>query len=419
MPAPLAAVVEQCAYDYGNSYDAYLVVESGREYFLASGEPGCVGFTRHGSYAHVVGGLLTAPAHRHELLREFLAFAHRERLHVSFYNVAERDVAFYRRQGFQLTKWGEDPVIDLRTTTWQGKAFEWLRRQENFCRRQGVEICEIVPDADDPDFRDHTSHELNDVSQSHLRATKHGRELGMLVSRFNPLDLKRRRLWVARREGRVEAFIVGNPCAGGREWAIETYRRRAEATRGVMPALMMAAMRQMQREGIEGVSLCLIPCLRCETPTEGDSALVRRGLSFWWRHGNWLFDMRGIYHYKSRFRPEFRPMYVAASPRITFGSMRSCLRKWEVCRPNPAALMRSMGQWLQKLAPRRSLAAPTTPTPTRPRPEPQTVSQRGLRIDPASTVRTSAAPAPQREMIAPREASPVRAAIESSWSVEA
>lgn len=127
---------------------------------------------------------------------------------------------------------------------------------------------------------------------------------------------------------------------------------------------MMSAMRCMQQEGVSGVSLCLIPCLRCDQPSDGDSRVVRRGLSFWWRYGNWLFDMRGIYHYKSRFRPEFRPLYVAASPRITFGSMRSCLRSWEVCRPKPAALLRNIGEWSRKLTERKSLAKPGQPVPT-------------------------------------------------------
>ena len=43
-----------------------------------------------------------------------------------------------------------------------------------------------------------------------------------------------RRLFVARRDGRIEAFIVCNPCLGGTMWAVETYRRRADATRGVV-----------------------------------------------------------------------------------------------------------------------------------------------------------------------------------------
>jgi phosphatidylglycerol lysyltransferase len=358
MPSALADLVEACAFDHGRVYDSYLVIEQPREYFFASGWQGCVGFTRHGRYAHIVGGLLAPAEDRETLLAEFLAFAREERLHVTFYNLLADEAPLFRAAGFQVTKWGEDPLVDLKTTAWKGKAFEWLRRQENYCRRQDVEIEEVVADPANPDYCERISPALREVSQSHLEATRHGRELRTFVSQFDPLLLGRRRLWIARRQGRYEAFIVCNPSIGGAEWSVETYRRRDDATRGIVPALMMAAMRQMQQEGVSSVSLCLIPCLRCDEPTPDDSPMVRRGLSFWWRCGNWLFDMRGIYHYKSRFRPTFRPLYIAASPRITIGSMKSCLRIWEVCRPNPAALVRGVRQWFGKLADRRSLATP-------------------------------------------------------------
>ena len=83
MPSALADLVEACAFDHGRVYDSYLVVEQQREYFFASGWQGCVGFTRHGRYAHIVGGLLAPVEDRETLLAEFLAFAREERLHVS------------------------------------------------------------------------------------------------------------------------------------------------------------------------------------------------------------------------------------------------------------------------------------------------------------------------------------------------
>ena len=40
--------------------------------------------------------------------------------------------------GFQATKWGEEALVDLPDCTWSGKDYEWVRRQSNYCRRQGL-----------------------------------------------------------------------------------------------------------------------------------------------------------------------------------------------------------------------------------------------------------------------------------------
>lgn len=358
MTVEMQSLLEEFAFRHGESYDSYLVTEDRREYFWCRDRSGVVGFVRHGKYAHVVGGLLATDENKSLLLADFLAFAERGKLHVTFYNVCPENEPLFADLGFQWTKWGEEPLIDLTETQWRGKQYEWVRRQENYGKRHGVTCDEIEPSLGDPEYRESTAAELRDVSDEHLASTTHRKELKFLVSQFDPETLGRRRVFVARRDGRIEAFILCNPCLNGQTWAIETYRRRPDAVRGVVPCLMMHAMRQMQSEGVQHVSLSLIPCLRCEEPLENDSALLRRGLSMWWRHGNWLFDMRGIYHFKSRFRPTFRGLYVASSPSVSFFSMKSCLRLWEVCRPRPKGLLTSAGQKWSKRRQRKHLARP-------------------------------------------------------------
>jgi phosphatidylglycerol lysyltransferase len=76
----------------------------------------------------------------------------------------------------------------------------------------------------------------------------------------------------------------------------------------------------MKAEGIESVSLCLIPGLGCEEGMPGDSALIRRALCFGKQHLNFVFDFAGLYHFKSRFRPRYESRYVCARPGLTAGT---------------------------------------------------------------------------------------------------
>jgi phosphatidylglycerol lysyltransferase len=368
MTRQMQSLLEEHAYRYGESYDSYLVTEDRREYFWSRDRCGVVGFVRHGKYAHVVGGLLATDEDKPLLLTDFLAFARREKLRVTFYNVCPENETLFKEFGFQWTKWGEEPLVDLAETEWRGKPYEWVRRQENYGKRHDVICEEIEPSMNDPQYRDSIIDQLREVSEEHLASTTHQKELKFLVSQFDPENLARQRVFIARRNGRIEAFILCNPCLNGRMWAIETYRRRPDAVRGVVPCLMMHAMRKMKAEGVQHVSLCLIPCLRCNDKLENDSKLLRAGLSLWWRRGNWLFDMRGIYHFKSRFRPNFRGLYVAAQPKMTFSSLRSCLRLWGVCRPRPTGLITSVRQKWGKRRQREHLARPTSgqPAPTDP-----------------------------------------------------
>lgn len=367
MPPELRAQLEDWAYRHGRTYDSYLVTEPDREYFWSSGRRGVVAFHRWLKYLHVVGGLIAADQDRASLLAEFIAFCRANRKHATFYNIGDDEAPLFRHQGFQLTKAGEEPIIDLPYATWRGKPFEWLRRQENWCRRKGVVCRELNAGADD-EYRCRVAPELEQVSREHIEGTPFRRELQFFEGRFAPLDMRRRRLFVAETSSgaancdsrRIEAFVVCNPAEAGRMWAIEIYRHRNDAPRGVVPHLMLHVARTLKAEGVQRLSLSLCPGLRCETPLEGDSAMVRIGTGVWWQWGNWIFDLRGIYHYKSRFRPEFHNRYFAAMPKLTVLSMRSFLLLWGIVVPSPQGMLQqAWRKWRQRPA-RAHLANPAS-----------------------------------------------------------
>jgi phosphatidylglycerol lysyltransferase len=184
-----------------------------------------------------------------------------------------------------------------------------------------------------------------------------------LEGRFAPTHMRRQRLFLARRDGgtgRVEAFLLCNPCLGGTRWAFETYRRRSDAVRGTMPYLMHQAMRQLQTEGVASVSLCLIPGLRCDRPLPNDSPLVRKSVVIGTRYFNFIHDTRGMYHYKSRFRPRFVNRYVAVRPNFSIGAAYSFVRMLGVLDLHVGHVLRQAAQRLSRAASRRTLITPET-----------------------------------------------------------
>jgi phosphatidylglycerol lysyltransferase len=352
--------LEEFAYRYGRSYDAYLAAEPGRECFFSREACGAVAYVRMGRYLKVGGGLLAAEHEREQLLAEFVAFTDRERLSPSFYNIAEADLPLFRKYGFQVTKWGEEGVIDLRLRSWSGKDFAWVRRQSNYCRRQGLTVSECLRDAMPAAEWEILMAELDEVSAALLAAKPQAAELRFLDGSFDPGRLGRQRIFIARRQlsGRVEGFLVCNPYLSGRGRAFEIYRHRPDAVRGTIGFLMHEAMQILQREGIEQVSLCLAPGLRASEPLAGDSALVRWGLTLGCRYFSLIFDAAGLYHFKSRFRPRFENRYLCARPKATLGSGWALVRALGVLRLDVRKLARLFCERLRKDAHRKTLAEP-------------------------------------------------------------
>ena len=338
MPQELNDRLRRCAQEYGETYASYLVTEQDREYFWCSERRGVVGFRRLGRYVNVNAGLLAAPADRELLLNEFLAFSEQNRWRPTFLNVPRNEVNMFRRNKCQVTKCGEEPLVRLQRTDWQGKDSQWVRRQESFCKRQGVEVLEINPDPTDAVYRQEVAPQLEEISRTHLALTLHGRELQFFVSQFSAQQLSGKRLFVARIDSRIVAFIVCNPGLNGDLWAVEVYRRRQDAVRGVIPYIIMHAMRAMKAEGVGYFSLSLAPFLRC-TPMVGDSVIFRWVANFWWRFLNPVYDVRGLFHFKSRFRPDYREMYLAAKPGVTVPSLLAMAFVWKLFHFNPLRLV--------------------------------------------------------------------------------
>jgi phosphatidylglycerol lysyltransferase len=356
-PTVPAESLEELAYRFGRSYDSYLVTDPGREQFWAQGFPGVIAYVRMGKYLHVGGGLLSAAIHKRQLLSQFVEFALARKLIVSFYNIAEDELSLFRNLGFQVTKWGEDALADLAGQTWEGKPFEWVRRQSNYCQRQGLRFTECAADELNAGEWDALAAELRAISSARLADKPQTCEMNFLDGTFKPENLGRKRLFIARSALRIEGFLIANPCLNGTRWALDIFQQRPDAARGTVAFLIHQTLQLLKSEGIQTASLCLIPALRCDQAAPGDSRIIRWGLVIG-KYFNIVFDGAGLYHFKSRFRPRFESRYVCAFPKATLGSWWSFVRLSGALDISPKKLVRGTWRRLKKRSRRATLAKP-------------------------------------------------------------
>src|SRR5262249_9912857 len=91
--------------------------------------------------------------------------------------------------------------------------------------------------------------------------------------------------------------------------------------RGTMAFLFRETLDRFQAEGVGRIDMCLDPARHCGQKMEGDSPLVRLGMCWGQSLLNIVFDVPGVRHFKSRFRPQYENRYVCAYPKSSIRSI--------------------------------------------------------------------------------------------------
>ena len=304
----------------GNRGVVSSAIEPERYCFLSADREAAVSVIPAGRFLHIAGGILASLERRPRMIADLAAHAQRTGKTIACFAVGETDRRLLEAAGWEVSKFGEDTDIDLRTLRWSGKPYEWVRRQFNFCKRAGLVCREIVPQELDADAWQKTKDVLFEITRDDLKDRVYSNEMSLLVGKLQPDNLGRRRLFVAENEksGAIEGFLIANPMRGGRGWAIESYRKRSTATRGAMPFLMKSAIDQFQADGAEHVSLCMLTFKDTSTFENNRSG----GFLHWWlatgqRIADKVYSANGMIHFKTRFRPNLTNIYLCVTPRTS------------------------------------------------------------------------------------------------------
>ncbi len=353
------SLVEDYATRYGRQYDSFLAVRaSGRRYFFAANGKGIVSGVQRGRRFGVFGGILGPPENSDQILVEFLRDCRTQKMRAGFFAVDQDTRDALARHGFQANKFGESAIVDLATTDWKGKRFEWVRRQTSYCQRQGLTVEECREPAFSPAGWQTLISELLEIEKQFLTDRSHGGHLRHVVGHFGGTLQLRQRLFIASQQqsGAIEAFVICNPSLDGKRFVLECFRRRLDATRGVIAYLLHQAMQRLKAEGVAEADLCMVPFVNCDEPVSGDHWLSRKAIGFTGKHLNWIYDSQGLFHFKSRFRPEFRPLYVCSHPAIDLAAIHYIVAECGFLKISPGNVVRKVREHFSKRRERSTLA---------------------------------------------------------------
>lgn len=220
-----------------------------------------------------------------------------------FYQVTTGHLPAYLDAGFSLAKLGEEAWVDLAKFTLEGSEGRRLRQARAKAERSGATF-EIVPAGE----VDTVIAELEAVSDAWLEE-KGNKEKGFSLGFWSSDYIKRYDQAVIRQDGRIVAFANIWRGADKQEYTVDLMRYLPQGPAGMMDLLFIGLLAQAKSEGFAWFNLGMAPL----------SGLARHRLASLWsrigafvyRRGDRFYNFEGLRAYKDKFKPEWRPKYLA------------------------------------------------------------------------------------------------------------
>lgn len=250
-----------------------------------------------------LGDPVGTPEEQAELAWRFRESAYRQGCRPVFYEVGLENLPLYIDLGLTLLKLGEEARVPLESFTLEGKSRAKLRQSVRYCHGQGCRF-DVVP-ADEVEA---LLPQLRVVSDAWL-ARKRTREKGFSLGRFDPHYLTHFPMALVRRDDSILAFANVLGTGTKEELSVDLMRHLPDAPNGIMDFLFVQMMLWGAGQGYRWFNLGMAPMSGFESHPLAP-AWARLG-ALLYRHGEPLYNFRGLRHYKEKFQPRWETRYLA------------------------------------------------------------------------------------------------------------
>ncbi len=281
-------------------------------YLFGASVEGVVAWIEAHRVAVVWGDPVCAGGDERALVAEFAAHVRAERLHACMLLVEEPAARAARHCGFVVVHVGREAVFDLTTCRLprgdSGKSLRWCL---NRAGRAGLEVDEYRgSDGRLPALEQ----EIGDVVAAWEAGLPTAPARSILQT--SPLlHVEDKRLFTARREGRLEAVLACSPVPAAAGWYLEDLVRAPDAAVGASEVLVVAALEQLSLAGARTASLGVAPSLDHAGQIDRRARFLLAGLR---PLVSWIdrrYRFQALASYKEKFRPtSWQPRYVAVLP---------------------------------------------------------------------------------------------------------
>ena len=298
---------------HGWNTTCFQIVNPGIEYWFGPDGDSVVGYVSSSKVRVVAGAPVCREGDLPSVTEAFERDTRTDGRTVCYFGAEERLDRLYRGDpGHSFVLLGAQAV--WRPSEWETivKGDRSIRAQLNRSRNKGVTVSEW------PTERARNSPELRECLNSWL-GVKGLPPLHFVIEPETLGRLEHRRVFVAERGARVEAFLVLSPIPDRSGWLTEQFPHRRAAPNGTVELMMDAAIRTVADEGCEYITLGLSPLSKRADIEPFDNPLWLRVFLAWMRkHGQRFYNFDGLDRFKAKLRPKYWEPVFAISNEPTF-----------------------------------------------------------------------------------------------------
>lgn len=286
------------------SAEAQIALLGDKNFLFNSARTAFLMYARSGRSWVALGDPVGPPAEWPDLIWQFREMVDQVAGWPVFYQVSGEALPFYLDLGLSFVKLGEEARVRLDDFSLQGPTRSELRYAHKRAQKDGASF-EVVPVEAVPDLLA----DLQGVSDEWL-ASRHTKEKGFSLGRFEQDYLRHFPMALVRREGSIVAFANLWLSGEQEEIAVDLMRHRQDSGYGVMDYLFIETMLWSQAQGYRWFSFGVAPLSGMR-----DNALAplwNRVGAFLYRHGEDLYNFQGLRRYKEKFLPVWQPRFMAS-----------------------------------------------------------------------------------------------------------
>lgn len=291
---------------YGRNATAYQILNPGISHWFSARGNAMLGYVCRGSWLLAAGEPICAPERLAETVADFEAFARSRNRSVCYVCAAEPIRQLLAGSpAHSVVTIGAQPVWNPAGWPEIVRSRRSLRAQLSRSVNKGVRIESPSP-ADDGEIRRTLLEWLQNRRLPPMHFLVEPEVLSGVVDD--------RILLVARREGRIVAFLVASPVTGRNGFLIEELARSPRAPNGTSELLIDAAMNRFAAAGCTWATMGLV-ALAYGT-TRGNPLWLRGLMHIARAHANRFYNFRGLERFRAKMHPaNWERLYAISNER--------------------------------------------------------------------------------------------------------
>jgi len=282
-----------------------LMVAAGDKSIFFFGERAFAAYRVVGSYLVVFSDPTVPQGEERDFLEALMALAQEMDRRLVFYQVAPFWLPLLHDHGFSFFKLGEEAILDLEGFSLEGTRWKHFRHAVNRLEgREGYSFKVVSPSGVAALLP-----ELKRISDEWL-SSKEAREKQFSIGSFNEAYLTRFPCALAHDHlGRPIAFANVLTGPGRQELSIDLMRHSSAAPEGIMDYLFVKLLQWGKAEGYRTFNFGMAPL--ASVGEVSGARLWEKLAHLLFRHGEGLYNFKGLRAYKAKYHPKWVPRYMA------------------------------------------------------------------------------------------------------------